>query len=216
MQARLLQLDLQSQKQIQKAAAEVNAYEEVVDVLINNAAIMASNYSKTKDGIESQFGTNYVGHFLFTNLLLPKMLAANKKLRIVNVSSRGHRLSGIRWGDYNFQVPSPCILITRYQLASPFTNNPCLRATSTDRTSPQDGTTYNAWLAYGQSKTANMLFAVALAEKLGTRGVQSFSLHPGTINTNLVNSVTKEDLQDLGTFHSSVVLPCRALPDGML
>ncbi|MCJ1433913.1 hypothetical protein MMC27_003278 [Xylographa pallens] len=163
-QARLLQLDLQSQKQIRKAAAQVNAYEEVVDVLINNAAIMASNYSKTEDGIESQFGTNYIGHFLFTNLLLPKMLAADKKLRIVNVSSRGHRFSGIRWEDPNFQ----------------------------------DGATYNAWLVYGQSKTANMLFSVALAERLGARGVQSFSLHPGTINTNLVNSVTKEDLQDLG------------------
>ena len=109
---RLLQLDLQSQKQIRKAAAEVSAYDEVVDVLINNAAIMVHDYAATEDGIESQFGTNHIGHFLFTNLLLPKMLSAGKKLRIVNVSSRGHRLSGIRWDDVNFQVP--------YMLESPY------------------------------------------------------------------------------------------------
>ncbi|MCJ1385474.1 hypothetical protein MMC17_008597 [Xylographa soralifera] len=179
---RLLQLDLQSQKQIRKAAAEVNAYEEVVDVLINNAAIMTHDYSTTDDGIESQFGTNHIGHFLFTNMLLSKMLAAEKEVRIVNVSSRAHRRSGIRWEDPNFQVLH-ALDTPPYQSAVP---------------AQTDGTTYNGWHAYGQSKTANMLFSVALADKLGARGVQSFSLHPGTINTNLINSVTTQDLKDLG------------------
>ncbi|MCJ1319302.1 hypothetical protein MMC15_004638 [Xylographa vitiligo] len=191
---RLLQLDLQSQKQIRKAAAEVNAYEEVVDVLINNAATWVHDYATTEDGIESQFGTNHIGHFLFTNLLLSKMLAADKKLRIVNVSSRGHRLSGIRWEDPNFQVLHPPETPLPIRLSDKIACTFELRAL----TVPQDGAAYNEWLSYGQSKTANMLFSVSLAEKLGARGVQSFSLHPGAINTNLANAVSTQDMKDLG------------------
>jgi NAD(P)-dependent dehydrogenase (short-subunit alcohol dehydrogenase family) len=49
----------------------------------------------------------------------------------------------------------------------------------------QNGETYNKWVAYGQSKTANMLFALSLATKLGSRGLLAYSLHPGVITTNL-------------------------------
>jgi NADP-dependent 3-hydroxy acid dehydrogenase YdfG len=101
---RLLELDLASQKQIKKAAEEVNSYPEPIDVLINSAAILAAPYSLTEDGLESQFGTNHIGHFLFTNLIMGKILQAGKGARIVNVSSRGHRRSDIRWDDYNFGV----------------------------------------------------------------------------------------------------------------
>lgn len=51
--------------------------------------------------------------------------------------------------------------------------------------SHQGGETYNRWTAYGQSKTANMLMALSLAEKLGTKGLRAYSLHPGVIATNL-------------------------------
>jgi NAD(P)-dependent dehydrogenase (short-subunit alcohol dehydrogenase family) len=101
---RLLKLDLSSQKQVRKAAEEVNHYAEPVDRLINNAAIMAAPYSATEDGLESQFGTNHIGHFLFTNLIMPKILTAGKGARIVNVSSAGHKREQMRFDDYNFEV----------------------------------------------------------------------------------------------------------------
>ncbi len=101
---RLLKLDLSSQKQIRQAANEVNGYQESIDRLINNAAIMATSYATTEDGTESQFGTNHIGHFLFTNLIMLKIFAAGQGARIVNVSSAGHRRSPVRFDDYNFGV----------------------------------------------------------------------------------------------------------------
>lgn len=100
---RTLVLDLGSQKQIREAAAEVNRYEENIDVLVNNAGVMACPYSTTSDGLEMQFGTNHIGHFLFTNLILDKILAS-PNARVVNVSSDGHRLSPMRWEDIGFEV----------------------------------------------------------------------------------------------------------------
>ena len=104
---RLLELDLASQKQIRKASEEVNGYVEPIDRLINNAAIMAVPYSTTADGLESQLGTNHIGHFLFTNLIMPRILAAGKGARIINVSSSGHKRSAFRFEDYNFEVRAP-------------------------------------------------------------------------------------------------------------
>lgn len=101
---RCVVLDLGSQAQVRAAAAEVNVLDETVDVLVNNAGVMACPYAQTVDGIERQFGTNFVGHFLFTNLLLPKMLARGVPVRVVNVSSDGHRFSHVRFEDLGFEV----------------------------------------------------------------------------------------------------------------
>ena len=101
---RLLELDLSSQKQVREASAKVNAYAEPIDRLINNAAIMGVPYSKSVDGLESQFATNHVGHFLFTNLIIPKLLAADEGARIINVSSNGHKVEQMRFEDLGFQV----------------------------------------------------------------------------------------------------------------
>ncbi|EXL39717.1 oxidoreductase [Fusarium oxysporum f. sp. radicis-lycopersici 26381] len=145
---RVLELDLSSFSAVRKAAETLLSWSDVpsIDVLVNNAAIIAWEYTKTVDGYESQFGTNYLGHFLFTNLTMEKLLASSSP-RIVNVSSEGHRLGPIRFFDYNFH----------------------------------DGETYNGFAAYGQAKTANILFSLSLAEKLGKRGLLSFSLHPGIV-----------------------------------
>ena len=62
-------------------------------------------YAKTKDGFELQFGLNHLGHFSLTSLLLPKIIAA--KGRIVNVTSFGYMMSGIRFEDPMFEVISP-------------------------------------------------------------------------------------------------------------
>jgi NAD(P)-dependent dehydrogenase (short-subunit alcohol dehydrogenase family) len=101
-----------------------------VDVLINNAGIMAVPYALTADGFESQIGTNHLGHFALTNLLLPKVTD-----RVVTVSSFMHLLGRISLKDLNWK-------------ARP----------------------YSAWLAYGQSKLANLLFTSELQRRLDAAG----------------------------------------------
>lgn len=101
---RLLIIDLSSQESVRRAAAEVNNYPERLDHLINNAGIMAAPYSTTPEGVELQFGINHIGHFLFTNLLLEKIMSGESKVRVVNVSSAGHKRGPVRFGDVNFEV----------------------------------------------------------------------------------------------------------------
>lgn len=93
-------LDLNSLASVRKAAGEIAALGDV-DVLINNAAVMMNPYSTTADGLESQFGTNYVAPWLLTNLLVPSLLKTPHP-RVVFVSSIGHRASDIRWDDIGF------------------------------------------------------------------------------------------------------------------
>ena len=102
---KVLQLDLGSLASVRKAADEVNSWADTpyIDLLVNNAGIMGVEFQLSPDGFESQFATNHLGHFLFTNLIMNK-LRASRSPRIVNVSSDGHRLSPIRWDDYNFRV----------------------------------------------------------------------------------------------------------------
>ncbi|PSR76029.1 NAD(P)-binding protein [Coniella lustricola] len=184
-ETRLLQLDLTSLDAVRTAAAVVHGWADVpaIDVLVNNAGVMAvSDYTLSKDGVELQFAVNHLAHFLFTNLLMGKIVAATDGGRVVNVSSDGHRLAPIRWGDWNFR----------------------------------DGKTYNKWQAYGQSKTANMLFSVALAAKLGGGDGSSssssdkatllaFSLHPGVVPSNLGSHLDWEnDIADLRTLEASL------------
>jgi NAD(P)-dependent dehydrogenase (short-subunit alcohol dehydrogenase family) len=65
---------------------------------------MVCPWAKSVDGVELQFATNYLGHFLLTNLLIGKILAAGPGMRVVNVSSSVHRSGGIRFEDVNFEV----------------------------------------------------------------------------------------------------------------
>ncbi|KAJ4982530.1 short-chain dehydrogenase [Stagonosporopsis vannaccii] len=137
-----VQVDLASISSVRTAAAAVAALAPKIDVLINNAGIMGTKLARTPEGLESQFATNHIGHFLLTNLLVPQLEKAGGKARVVNVSS----------------------------------------------TFP-----WNTWEAYGQSKTANMLFAVALSKKLKSKGVKAYSLHPGNIQqTGLAAGVDPE------------------------
>lgn len=121
-EARVLELDLGSLAGARKAAETVLAWDDVpaIDVLVNNAGIMAvEKYQKTVDGYESQFATNHLAHFLFTNLIMKKLLAAGAP-RVVNVSSDGHRLGHIRFNDYNFHVGSPPALSSPAATDRPF------------------------------------------------------------------------------------------------
>jgi len=158
---RLLEIDLSSLESVRAAATQVNAYPEPIDVLLNNAGLSGIPFTLTASGIEKQFATNHIGPFLLTNLIMPRILAAGPGARIVNVSSRGHRFSGVRFEDVSFS---------------------------------EEGS-YEPIAAYGQSKTANILFTVALAERLGKEsGVVSVSVHPGSIMTNLMRDMATEGL----------------------
>lgn len=99
---KVLAMDLGSLASVGSAVQELESWNIVVDVLINNAAVMAIPYSTTVDGFETQFGVGHLGHFLFTTLLLNGGKIRDGG-RIVNVSSDGHRFSPIL-EDVGFEV----------------------------------------------------------------------------------------------------------------
>ena len=156
-----VELDLTSVASVRSAAAAVVADHPAVHLLINNAGVMYTPFEHTADGFELQFGTNHLGHFLFTRLLEPALLAGAPS-RVVNLSSRGHRASGVTLDDPNYEHR-----------------------------------TYDKFEAYGQSKTANILFTVELERRLGPQGVHAYAVHPGMILTELGRHMTKDDLAEL-------------------
>lgn len=93
---------LDSLASVRTFAAWVRERTERLDLLINNAGIMATPFARTVDGFESQFGTNHLAHFVLTNELLP-LLIASAPARIVNLSSGGHVSSDVLWDDPNFE-----------------------------------------------------------------------------------------------------------------
>jgi len=94
-------LDLADLVSVRAFAERFVATGSSLDILINNAAIMASPEARVGDGWESQFATNHLGHYVLTNLLWPA-LTANDGARVVALSSTGHKLSGIRFDDPQF------------------------------------------------------------------------------------------------------------------
>ncbi len=97
------ELDLTSLSSIHAAAEALKSRFDRIDLLINNAGVMTTPKGTTKDGFELQFGTNHLGHFAFTGLLLDKMLDVDGA-RVVTVSSNGHRMGGaIHWDDLQWE-----------------------------------------------------------------------------------------------------------------
>ena len=94
----IVALDLSSLASVHECAEDVAARCGTVDVLMNNAGIMAVPRSVTVDGFESQIGTNHLGHFALTGLLLPSLLAARAP-RVVTVSSNAHKFGRLRLDD---------------------------------------------------------------------------------------------------------------------
>ena len=94
----VVRVDLASLDSVRAAAAEILARHERLDLLINNAGLMWPAYGKTVDGFELQFGTNHLGHFALTGLLLEAMLPVPGS-RVVTVSSNGHRVGRIDFAD---------------------------------------------------------------------------------------------------------------------
>lgn len=172
---RIVLLDLMSQQAVRKAAREVPQLTSKLDIIINNAAVMTPKLQHTAEGLEAQFGSSHIGHFLFTTLLLPLLIAAAKSnapgaTRVVNLTSLGHRLSPVRFHDYNFEGnPIPDEEKSPADLPAIFEG--------------RNGSPYNGFIAYGQAKSANILFSVGLNEKLKEQGIVSYAVHPGCMLT---------------------------------
>ncbi|KAK3721915.1 hypothetical protein LTR37_002731 [Vermiconidia calcicola] len=130
-----LQLDLSSFRSIKDAADQFKARSDRLDILINNAGIMAVPWSKTEDGFEIQFGTNHMGHALFTKLLMPTLLKTAEEegsdVRVVNLSSEGHQMA-----------PGPGIIYDQAELER-----------------------WGTWRRYGQAQLANILHARELQRR---------------------------------------------------
>jgi NAD(P)-dependent dehydrogenase (short-subunit alcohol dehydrogenase family) len=148
-------LDLADQASV---AAFVAAWEGPLDILINNAGVMAAPETRTPQGWELQFATSHLGHFALARGL-HNALAAAAPARVVSVSSSAHLRSPVVFEDIHF------------------------------RQRP-----YDPWLAYGQSKTANVLFAAEATRRWAGDGITANALHPGGIRTNLQRYVSDEEL----------------------
>ncbi|MCE5289861.1 MAG: SDR family NAD(P)-dependent oxidoreductase [Nocardiaceae bacterium] len=145
-------LDLTSLESISAFASSIDE----IDVLINNAGVMAVPFGRTSDGFELQIGTNHLGHFALTGQLLECV-----RDRVVTVSSSFHSYGSIDLDDLNWRVRP-----------------------------------YNRWLAYAQSKLANLMFAYELQRRLTNAGskVRSVAAHPGYTATGLQHHT--ESIQD--------------------
>jgi NAD(P)-dependent dehydrogenase (short-subunit alcohol dehydrogenase family) len=148
--AQVEELDLADLASVRAFADRVSESWPAVDLLVNNAGVMAPPRRLTTDGFESQFGTNHLGHFALTGLLLGRLLAAPAP-RVVTVSSGAHRIGRINFGDL------------------------------------QGEHRYISWLAYGQSKLANLMFCFELQRRAAEADseLRSMAAHPGYARTNL-------------------------------
>ncbi len=154
--------DLADLTTVQMGAERILARYDALQLLVNNAGVMFTPEGRTAQGFETQFGTNHLGHFVLTNLLLPA-LRAGAPSRIVNLSSGGHGFSDVLWDDPNYQERP-----------------------------------YDKFEAYGQSKTANVLFAVELDRRFGPVGIRANAVHPGMIMTDLARHMDEGDMEQLG------------------
>lgn len=159
---RIALMDLADTASVRRFALGFASDNTALDLLINNAGVMACPEMRVGPGWELQFGTNHMGHFALATTLLP-LLQRTEKPRVVALSSTGHKLSDIRWDDPNWT----------------------------------DGS-YDKWKAYGQSKTANSLFALGLNARLKDSGGQAFAVHPGGIFTPLQRHLPTEEMIVLG------------------
>ena len=101
-QADVMKLDLGSLQSVRSFADDFNTRYDRLDILMNNAGIMLPPYGKTADGFELQFGTNHLGHYALTGLLLPKLLSTPHS-RIATTSSGAYLMGSMHWDDLQFE-----------------------------------------------------------------------------------------------------------------
>lgn len=155
----LVALDLAALASVRACADALLADGRPFDIIIANAGVMACPQGQTKDGFETQFGTNHLGHFVLINRIASLLRPGG---RLVNLASSGHRMADVDLDDPNFEH-----------------------------------TPYVEFVAYGRSKTANILFAVEFDRRHRDRGVRAVAIHPGVIQTELGRHMTRETTDQL-------------------
>ena len=146
----LLDLDLADQDSIQRAVDAVHERYGHLDLLLNNAGVMAPPRTLTAQGHELQFGVNHLGHMALTRMVLP-LMTARPDPRVVTVTSGAQYFGRIHWDDPNWS------------------------------------SNYDRYGAYGQSKLANVMFALELDARLRKQSspIRSLAAHPGIARTEL-------------------------------
>lgn len=166
-QVEIIEMDLSSLAGVRAGAERFLARCSQLNVLICNAGAMAiPDLTTTVDGFETQFGVNYLAHFLLFQLLKDALLASSSPMfpsRVVAVSSSGHRGGGIRVDDYDY--------VKR----------------------PEE---YNMWGAYAQSKTAKIYMANEIERRFGSQGLHATSLMPGAISTGIQRHLPREESEE--------------------
>ncbi len=158
-QVELLALDLGDFESVRECARTFLARKLPLHLLINNAGLAGAR-GLTRSGFELAFGTNHMGHFLLTQLLLER-IQRSAPARIVTVASRAH---------YRVNSSGP----------NPGFDWQALRQPSRTRT---------AFAEYGVSKLANVLFSAELSRRLQGSGVNTYSLHPGVVASDVWRAV---------------------------
>lgn len=165
----IIRMDLNSLASVKAAAESLLSQSSRLNILINNAGVMACPKGKTVDGFETHMGTNHFAHYLLTRLLTPLLKESSsteQPSRVVNIASMGH------W----------------YQDGG-------LGAPGVFADLAFDRAEYNPMLAYGRSKLANILHAAGIEERYGSdaqQPIHAFSLHPGGITTELWRHLGRE------------------------
>ena len=149
-QLEIAQLDLGDLESVAAFAAGFRSSHDDLDLLVNNAGVMAPPRRETKDGFELQLGTNLLGHFALTGRLVGTM-EGGADARVVTLSSNAHKMGRVNFEDL------------------------------------QSERGYKRWGAYGQSKLADLMFALELDRRLRGAGstITSVAAHPGYAATNL-------------------------------
>jgi NAD(P)-dependent dehydrogenase (short-subunit alcohol dehydrogenase family) len=212
---RPLKLDLSSQKAVHAGAAEVLSWADVptVDILVNSAGVMlVPERTLTEDGVEMHFATNHIGHFLFTCLIMPKLIAAAKAsgskgaTRVINVSSLSPTWSTMRWSDRNFEKMNKDL---------PEIEQPNYDVHRGWGTVDPEHESYIPLEGYNQSKVANILFGIAANKRLYEKhGILSVGLHPGIIQTELTRSMPQQAKDALPSMVHKGVFAYRSLGAG--
>ncbi|KIW14917.1 hypothetical protein PV08_07702 [Exophiala spinifera] len=214
---RLLEVDLSSQASVRTAGSIVMGWSGVptIDLVINNAGVMnLPQRTLSADGIEMHFATNHLGHFLLSNLVMPKVIAAAEKasssapgfVRIINVSSVGTRVSPLRVSDVNFTKPVKEL---------PESEKPNFALLKAAYLPAEEDMVYIPFAAYGQSKTSNVLFSVGLNDRLYDKhGILSLALHPGEMLSELSRHTDKEWLEKISEFRAAQGIDFKSLEAG--
>ncbi|GLA02112.1 hypothetical protein AnigIFM60653_001408 [Aspergillus niger] len=212
---RALHIDLSSQQAVRTAAAQLMSWSDIptIDILVNSAGIaLLPERTLSIDGHEIIFATNHIGHFLFTNLIIPKLIKAAEQspkgnTRVINVSSLSPtKTRQLRWSDMNFEKLNKDL---------PEEEQPDYDLQRGWGIEDPENKSYTPLEAYNMSKVANVLFGVGVTDRLYKKyGILSLALHPGVIQTELARNAQPEIINAVNILRENGQYAWRSLAAG--